>query len=122
MWFFVAVLILWGMTATMARWDPWVLAPIAQWTWWTFHLCVCGVAATTERFLGLAEKIMGLFGFCLVVIYYRTMADTYMQFVPSNEDHPDLWAAIFMVVNLLGPLVLITVGVLSTTVQRRGEG
>ena len=122
MWFFVAVLVLWGTTFEMARWDHWVLPTVTEWTWWTFSLYVCGIAAATGRFISLAEKLMGLFGFCLVVIYYRTQSDTYMQFVPSNEAHPDMWAAIFMVVNLLGPLILITVGVLSPAVQRRGEG
>ena len=122
MWFFAAVLILWGSTFEMARWADWVLPIVTEWTWWTFNLYLCGIAAATGRFLSLAEKVMGLFGFCLVVIYYRTMSGIYMEFVPSNEDYPDLWAAIFMVVNLLGPLVMITAGVLSTTVQRRGEG
>ena len=65
---------------------------------------------------------MGLFGFCLVVIYYRILPDTYMQFLPTDADHPDLWPSVFMVVNLLGPLVLITVGLLKATVQTRGEG
>ena len=122
MWFFVAVLILWATTVQMEEWPVWLLPKTVEWTWWTFHLYLCGIAASTGRFLTTAEKVMGLFGFCLVVLYYRTMSGTYMEFLPSNETHPDMWAAVFTVVNLVGPIILISTGVLKTAVQRHGEG
>ena len=119
MWLFVAVLVLWGSTVTMDQWDNWVLPDIVQWAWWTFHLYACGIASTTGRYLNLAEKVMALFAYCLVVIYYRTMSDTYLGFLPADADNPDLWPTIFLAVNLLGPLLLITVGLLAPAVQRR---
>ena len=56
-----------------------------------------------------------------MVIYYRTMSDTYLLFVPTDSDHPELWPTIFLAVNLLGPLLLVTAGLLSTAVQSRGR-
>ena len=122
MWFFLSVLILWSTTIEVARWDEHVLPTMTEWTWWTFNLYVCGIAATSARFLSLAEKVTGLFGFSMLAIYYRTMSATYMTFLPTNAEHPDLWPSIFLVVNLLGPLLLATVGVLQPAIQRRGEG
>ena len=122
MWFFIATLILWGSTFQLADWERWVLSPVTQWAWWTFTLYVVGVAATTGRFLSLAERLMGLFGYCLVVIYYRSMADTYLKFLPTDADNPNLWPTIFLAVNLLGPLLLVTAGLLSTAVQTRRQG
>ena len=121
MWFFVAVLVLWGFTFELSRWEDWVLSPVTLWTWWTCCLYVCGIAAATGRFLSLSERIMGMFGFCLVVIYYRTMSETYLKFLPTDAGNPDLWPTVFLAVDLLGPLLLVTVGLLSTSVQRRGE-
>ena len=122
MWFFVAVLILWSSTAIAGHWDSWVLPPLVDWTWWTFHLYVVGIAATTTRFLSLSDRIMGLFGFVMVVFYYRLMSEEYLKFVPTDADNPDLWPTIFLAVNLLGPLLLVTVGLLGTAVQGRGRG
>ena len=122
MWFFVAVLILWSTTFELARWDDFVLPTVTEWAWWTVILYVCGIAAISGRFISLAEKVTGLFGFCLVAIYYRTMSDTYMTFLPTDAEHPDLWPSVFLVINLAGPLILMTVGLLNTAVQRRGEG
>lgn len=121
MWFFVAVLILWATTAYSTELEEWQIQPLVQWAWWTFTLYVVGIAAATGRFLSLSERLMGLFGFCLVVIYYRTMAETYLKFVPTDADNPDLWPTIFLAVNLLGPLLLVTVGLLSTAIQSRGR-
>ena len=119
MWFFGSVLILWATTVTMERWDPWVLPLHARWVWWTFCLYACGLAALHEQFQTLPTKIMGIFGYCLVVFYYTTMSTTYIYFLPHDADHPDLWATVYLTVNLLGPLVLITVGCLGPAVQRR---
>ena len=103
------------------HWDSWVLPPLVDWTWWTFHLYAVGIAATTTRFVSLSERIMGLFGFVLVVFYYRLMSEEYLKFVPTDADNPDLWPTIFLSVNLLGPLLLVTVGLLNTAVQGRGR-
>ena len=119
MFFFVAVLILWGSTATMASWSSWVLPPVVDWAWWTFHLYVCGIAALSESFTTLQARLMGLFGYTLLVVYYTTQHETFMEFLPESADHPALWASVFLTVNLLGPVLLVTVGCLGAAVQQR---
>ena len=119
MWYFVAVLVLWGTTVELAGWQDWVLSPITLWTWWTFNLYVCGIAATTARYVTLGEKLLGLFAFVLVVAYYRTMSDTYMGFIPEDASNPDMWPTIFLSVNLVGPLLLATVGPITSAIRRQ---
>lgn len=122
MWLFAAVLVLWGSTFELARWEHWVLSPVTLWTWWTSLLYVCGIAATCPV-RSLADRVMGLFGYCLVAVYYLIMSTTYMEFLPADPANPDLWPTLFLTVNLLGPLLVITVGLVaggSPIVQRRG--
>ena len=118
MWFFAAVLVLWGSTFELARWDAWVLSPVTQWAWWTFNLYVCGIAAATGSFTSLAERLMALLGYSMVVIYYLTLSDTYLEFLPTDAGQPDLWPSVFLTVNLLGPLLVTTVGLAAQGVQR----
>ena len=122
MWFFAAVLVVWGTTATIGRWDVAVLPPVVAWGWWTVTLYACGTAATAERFRTLDAKLLGMFGYALVVIYYTTQSAAYLALLPSDAGRPDLWPTVFVVVNFLGPLVLVTVGCLGAGVQREGEG
>ena len=119
MWFFVAVLLLWGTTFELARWESAMLPPVTRWMWWTCVLYVCGIATTSERYVRMADRIMGLFGFCLLMIYYRIASDTYITFLPTDADNPDLWPTVFLAVNLLGPLALVIAGLMSNAVQRR---
>ena len=119
MWFFVAVLVLWGATATMASWPYYTLPDIVDWGWWTFHLYACSIAAMTEDFTTLASRVMGLLGYTLIVVYYVTMSATYLQFIPSNDEYASLWPSVFLSVNLAGPILLITVGCAASAVQRR---
>ena len=120
MWFFVAVLILWGSTAYYGEWDPWVLPPVAAWAWWTFHLYLVAAAALSESFMTLGARVMGVMGYTLLVIYYTTMSATYMTFLPADATNVDLWPTIFMMVNLVGPLLLVTAACVAPAVQRRG--
>ena len=117
MWFLVATLILYGSTFQLDRWGHWALPDVTLWSWWTFTLYVCGVAAATGTYRTLPDRLMGLFGFCLVILYYRVSWDTFIKFLPTDMDNPDLWPMIFLAVNLLGPLLLITVGLLAPAVQ-----
>ena len=121
MWFLTSTLVLWGATATMGRWDYDVLAPVVQWTWWTFNLYACGAAAMREAFTSLLTKVAGVVGYSLLVIYYTTMSETYAGFLPTSTDNPELWPQLFLAVNLVGPMLLVTVGCLSAAVQTRGE-
>ena len=117
MWFFLAVLFLWGTTAVLGRQDEWVLPPLVEWGWWTVCLYTCGTAAVSERFTQLHTRVMGLFGFSLLAVYYTTMAGQYMEFLPTDADNPDLWPTVFLTVNLLGPLTVVSLGCMRATVQ-----
>ena len=118
MWFFFSVLVLWGSTATMGRLNEAVLPPLVLWVWWTAVLYLCGLAAVRETYNELPARLMGLFGFTMVVIYYTSMSDTYMGFLPVDEDNPNLWPTVFLSLNLVGPVLLITLGCMRATVQR----
>ena len=118
MWFLASVLLLWGTTVMLARWDDHILPAIIQWAWWTASLYVCAVAALAEPFRDLHAKVMGMFGYSLVVIYYTTVTAVYTSLVPVDAGRPDLWPTVFLTVNLMGPLALITLGCLSPAVQR----
>ena len=120
MWFFLAVLVLWGTSAVLGRLEPYVLPPLVQWGWWTVCLYLCGTAACTEAYGTLPSRMLGLFGFTLVVVYYTTMADTYMKFLPVDASNQNLWPTVFLAMNLLGPLLLVSVGCMGAAIQRRG--
>ena len=121
MWFLAAVLVLWGTTATMGRWDYEVLAPVVQWTWWTFHLYACAAAAMREAFTSLLTKISGVVGYSMLVIYFTTMSETYLVFLPTDAANPELWPLVFLAVNLVAPMLIVTAGCLRSAVQTRGE-
>ena len=118
MLFFLAVLILWGLTAMLGRQDPLVLPPLVRWGWWTFSLYVCGTAAISEGYVTLQNKVMGLFGFTLFVVYYTSMSGMYLDLLPSNTDSPNLWPTVFVSINLIGPLLLVSAGCMRATTQR----
>ena len=118
MWFFLAVVLLWGTTAMLGRQDDWVLPPLVQWGWWTTSLYLCGAAVIGGGSTRLENKVGTLFGFTLVVLYYTTMSGTYLTFLPSDMNNPNLWPTVFLSVNLVGPILLVSVGCMSTTIQR----
>ncbi len=117
MWFFLAVLVLWGTTTVLGRQADWVLPPLVQWGWWTASLYVCGSLACAETYATLQARVMGLFGFTLFVVYYTTMSATYLGFLPTDSDNPNLWPTIFLSVNLLGSILLVCVGCMRATIQ-----
>ena len=118
MWFFLAVLVLWGTTVLVGRQNEAVLPPLLQWGWWTLSLYLCGAAAFSSAYATLQDRVMGLFGYTLFVVYYTTMARAYMEFLPSDTDSPNLWPTVFLAVNLLGPLVLVSAGCMRAGIQR----
>ena len=120
MWFFLSVMGLWGSTALMGRWDPWTLPPILDWSLWTCILYLCGASAMNEPFTTLIDKLGGMFGYSLITAYYLTQSTVYLKFLPFSADHPDLWGSVFLVVNLIGPMALVTVGCIQPAIQRRG--
>ena len=116
MWFFLAVLLLWGTTAVLGDHQD-RFSDLVQWCWWTVCLYLCGCAAVAERFESLAARVMGVFGFTLLTLYYTNMSGDYMDFVPHDPANVDFWPTVFLTVNLLGPLLLVCAGCMRATVQ-----
>ena len=121
MWFFAAVLILWGSTATMAQWETWIINPIWLWGLWTVNLYTCAAAAMIEKLSSFTTKLAALFGYTMIVVYYTTMGETYLELLPTSTTNPDLWPTVFLAVNLVSPMVMITAACMGNLVQRRGE-
>ena len=119
MWFFSAVLVLWAATVIVGRQDEAVLPPVVQWGIWTMALYAPGVAAIEESWQTLHAKVLGVFGYVLLTAYYTTQMSAYLALLPTDADQPDLWPAVFLSVNLVGPLAVATYGCVSPAVQRR---
>ena len=60
MWFFLAVLVLWGTTSVLGRQDTFVLPPLVLWGWWTISLYVSGMAAMSDTYTTLQSRLMGV--------------------------------------------------------------
>ena len=118
MWFFVAVLILWGTTTMLGRQDDIVLPPIVVWGWWTIVLYLPGWAAVEESWATIQAKLFCVFGFFLLTAYFTTQSAIYLPLLPTNADHPELWPSVFLTVNLLGPMVIVVWGCISPVIQR----
>ena len=122
--FFLAVLFLWVVTVAYGG-EVSVLAglpPISLWGLWTAALyLVCWIALET-KFTSFQDKMSGLLGYTFVVIFYITMSETYLTIIPSDSDpdHPNLWATVFLAVNMLGPIVMISAGCMRATIQGGG--
>ena len=120
MLFFLAVLLTWGTTAVIARQAEWVLPDLLVWSWWTICLYGCGVASLRDKFQTLQSRVMGALGFSLFVVYYTTMSAVYLTFLPSNPDIPNFWPTVYMTVNLLGPLLMVSAGCMRAAIQENG--
>ena len=124
MLFFGSVLLLWMLTVLLTGLPDSAVPPVGAWAIWTLCLYLCGGAALAEPFRTLTARLCGVLGYSMVVIYYIHMPGTYLPMMgglPTAAPHPNLWPTVFLAVNLLGPLALITVGCLSPAVQR-GDG
>ena len=118
MWFFLAILLLWGATATYSNWDPWVVQDIVKWGLWTAHLYAVATAALYEPKSDLLSSVACMLGYSLFAIYFVSMSATYLTFLPHDPGNPNLWPTVFLSINLVGPILLTTVGCMSAGVQR----
>ena len=118
MWFFIAVIVLYGTTAYLGRQDSAVLPSLVQWGWWAVALYACGLTANLTTFLTLTDRMAGLFGYTLFLVYYMTQSATYTKFVPTDSANPELWPTVFVAVNLIGPVILVSVGCIGVAVQK----
>ena len=113
---FVAVLLLWVSTQALERGG--FIPPLALWAWWTSSLFLCGAAAWADTYLSLPNRVAGLVSYTMFAAYYITMQAHYLALVPTNAEYPDLWPTLYMVLNLLAPIGLVTIGVARMAVQK----
>ena len=113
---FFAVLLLWGATAAIERWGG-GSPPIIVWVWWTSALHLCGAAAWADLYLSLAQRVSGLLSYTMLAVYYTTQQATYLGFLPADPANPDLWPTIYLVVNLIAPIAMATVGIARMAIQ-----
>lgn len=74
-------------------------------------LLACGVASVYERFGRFHRKALGLVSVTLFYLKYPLFWGTYTGMVPSMGDGgATLGAVMFLVVNVLVPVILVTVG------------
>lgn len=103
MWFFIAVLILWGSTTVILGQDEAILPPIIQWGWWTITLYLPALAAIEESWESVLSRILAVVAAFMLVAYFTLEIDNYITLLPTDADSPDLWPTIFVFANLLGP-------------------
>ena len=118
---FFAVLILWAATASIERWGG-GLPPVIVWVWWTSALMLCGASAWADIYLSLAQRVAGLIAYTMLAAYYITQQATYLTFIPTDPNYPDLWATIYLVVNLVAPIGLTTTGIIRMAIQIGEDG
>ena len=116
---FATVLVLWVSTEALEAGGAY--PPLLIWALWTLALFLCGAAAWSDVYLTLANRVAGLVAYTMLVIYYITMQTDYLKFIPSDTAYPDLWATLYMVINLVAPIGMVTVGILRTAVQSGGD-
>ena len=121
MMYFLAILVLWAVTALLERQGAGLIPDVVQWGIWTVALYLPGVTAIEEDWKAVHARALGIVGYLLIVVYYTTQMDVYLAFLPVDAARPALWPTIFLVTNLVIPLVLVTVGCASPAVQRRGR-
>ena len=118
MWFFLSVLMLWGMTAVLGRQEDWFLPPFLIWGLWTACQYSCALLSFQGGYKAFYTAIATGFGFTLVLIYYSTQAAIYMEFLPKDAANPNLWPDLFLYLNLVIPLFMMLIGCLSHAVQK----
>jgi len=116
---FAAVLLLWLITEAVEAGGAY--PPLLIWALWTSALFLCGAASWADVYLTLTNRVAGLAAYTMLTVYYITMQAEYLQFIPSDADYPDLWPTLYMVINLVSPIGLVTVGILRMAVQRGGD-
>ena len=114
---FSAVLVLFGTTEVLGGWDGDVLPPVVRWTWWTAALLACGVASIYERYGRFHQKALGLLAVTMFYLSYPLLWTSYVEIIPPAGPGPDLWPTLFLVANVLLPVIMVTVGPLLPVVR-----
>ena len=114
---FVATLLLWGITQGLdQRGDA--LPSLVLWAVWSAALLGCAAAAWADVYLSLSARVAGLMSFSLVSLYYITQQNVYLTFIPADPAYPDMWPTLYLVINLLAPIGLVTMGISRMAIQR----
>lgn len=121
MWHLGAVLLVWVVTALLARPEASIAPSIAVWAAWTVTLFLPGVTALEESWTATHTRVFGIIGYMLLTLYYVTQGSTYTAFLPTDADRPYLWPSVYLMVNLVLPIALVVAGCGRGAVQRRGR-
>ena len=120
MWLLTAVLVLLGSTEVIAGLGDNALPPMARWSWFTASQLSCGLAAIYSPYVRFHWRALGLASITLFYISYPMMWDKYVSIMPT-EPVGFPWPDIFVAVNVILPLLLVTMGpVLPSLGFRRG--
>ena len=121
MWLLAMVLIMLGSSEVIAGLEDHVLPPMARWGWWTLTLWMCGVASIYAPWGRFHWNVMGLLSVSLFYCGYAFLWPTYVQMIPASPDTLP-WAEVFVVANVILPLVMVTIGPLRPVARMVGGG
>ena len=114
---FVAVLLLWSITQGLdQRGDA--LPSLVLWAIWSAALLGCAAAAWADVYLSLSARVTGLISYVMIILYYITQQSVYLAFMPADPAYPDMWATLYLVINLVAPIGLVTIGIARVAIQR----
>ena len=116
MWFIMAVLFLMGSAITIERIDDHILPDITRWAWWTMNLLACGLAALYAAYSQFWQKAVGWLAVTLFYVQYPVLWDWHIAMVPQQPDGFP-WGIIYIIANVVIPLLLVTVGVMRPVVR-----
>ena len=120
MWLLAAVLVLLGSTEIIAGLGDNALPPVARWAWFTTSQLSCGLAAIYSPYARFHWRAIGLASITLFYISYPLMWDKYIIIMPT-EPATFPWPDIFVAMNVILPLILITIGPILPVMGGRRE-
>ena len=117
MWLFVMVVIMLGSVEVIDGFSDHVLPPVARWGWWTLTLAACGLASIAGSYAKFWQKVLGLVSISLFYISYPLLWSDYVEMIPRASEAA-LWGNVFIVANVIIPLLMVTMGPLLPVVRR----
>lgn len=116
MLFLLAVLFLLGSAGVIAGLPDHVLPPLARWGWWSMHLYSCALASIYADYGRFHQRALALVAVTLFYVSYPLLWDQYLELMPATPaTFP--WAEVFVIANVVIPVVLVTLGPLMPAVR-----
>ena len=110
MYLLAAVLVTYGSAAAIGEWGG-SLPGLVRWSWLTFVLLACGWASIHEGYERFWERALGLASVSLFYISYPLLWEQYQAAMPETSAGGFAhWPELFLVANVLLPLIFVTIG------------